>query len=175
MAEPPSFLTPTPTSHILDEEKRRAEETMGEARRRGTFEQRKNEAQSAVLGAIASGRAKHYCIVLDRSQKAVEVIDEIQRGPEELQDRMASAAVQFWMKAEHFTYVAIWGTMGYTGGLTIPTLDLKTLLEEALPAVIERTIEKGGLCATIIGTDPSVQEAIIARIAQLQPTEGSAC
>jgi hypothetical protein len=96
----------------------------------------------------------------------------MKRGPEEIQARVKGEAMQLWEKSPHVAFVVIWGTWGYSGGLTIPTPSMDLLLEQALPKVMERISEKGGMCAFMPLVEASLIEAINSRIAQLQPTEG---
>ena len=148
---------------------------MGEAKRRGTEAERREQAlkdgNASAINAIQSGIAPHYAFIFDRSDKAATVLAAMKRGPEELRVRIASAAVQFW-EASHFPFVIVWGTWGYTGGLTLPCLDLDSLLGEGLAAAFKRTTEKGGLCAFVPFVADELVDAIQARIAELQPTSG---
>lgn len=90
-------------------------------------------------------------------------------GPAELRARATSQAVQLWEAMPHLEYCVIWGTWGYSGGLTLPTATLEFLLNESLPAAVKRTLEKGGLCAFAPCVDESVREVVIQKIAELQP------
>ena len=81
--------------------------------------------------------------------------------------------MQLWEKSPQFSFVVIWGTWGYSGGLTIPTTDINFLLEQALPKVMERTLEKGGLCSFAPMIDESHREVVMRKLALLQPTLGS--
>lgn len=144
---------------------------MGQAKNRGGFEQRK-ESASPRLNLDALAHARHYAFILDKSPKGVEVIEQIKKGPAEIKARINSPAVELWEKS-HFQFLVIWGTIGYSGGLTIPTLDMKNLLSQALPAVMQRTLEKGGFCSFIVGVAPDLAKTIEQRLAELQPVEGS--
>jgi hypothetical protein len=150
---------------------------MGEAKRRGTEAERREQAlrdgNASAVDAIKSGIAPHYAFIFDRSSKASTVLAKMKSGPEELSSCMASSAVQFW-EASHFPFVIICGSWGYTGGLTLPCLDIDTLLGEGLPAVFQRTNEKGGLCAFVPFVADELVEAIYSRIAELQPSSGPA-
>jgi hypothetical protein len=48
-------------------------------------------------------------------------LTEMLRGTDEIQARVRSAAMQLWDKSPQLSFVVIWGTWGYSGGLTIPT------------------------------------------------------
>lgn len=148
---------------------------MGEAKHRGTKEERistvtmQNEEAARM---IVGGQAPHYAFIFDRSPKGHGAFQQMKEGPPEIQARANSAAVQLWETTPEFEFVVIWGTWGYSGGLTLPCLDLAALLGHAIPAAVERTTEKGGLCAFMPIVDETVRSAVIARIAELQPSPG---
>lgn len=148
---------------------------MGEAKRRGTEAERREQAlkdgNASAIHAIKSGMAPHYAFIFDRSSKASTALEAMKRGPAELQNRIASSAVQFW-EGSHFEYVIVWGSWGYTGGLTLPCLNLDFLIREGLPAAFKRTTEKGGLCAWAPFVSDEVMESIQTKIAEMQPTDG---
>ncbi|NMV39859.1 hypothetical protein [Ralstonia insidiosa] len=147
---------------------------MGEAKRRGTFDERRAGSQqnATAFRMLDQGRAPHYAFILDRSATGQMALAEMKRGPEEIQARVKGSAMQLWEKSPQFAYVVIWGTWGYSGGLTIPTTNTDVLLKETLPKVMERTLEKGGLCAFMPLIDASLVDTVGSRIAQLQPAEG---
>lgn len=149
---------------------------MGEAKRRGTPEDRAEAGRKQneqALKMISRGIAPHYAFVLDRSPVGQTVLQQLKSGPAELKARATSPAVQLWESAPNFEFVIIWGTWGYSGGLTIPTADLNFLLNEALPATMKRTLEKGGLCAFMPAIDEKIRDVVVGNIAELQPTSGS--
>ena len=113
---------------------------------------------------------RHYALVLDRSEQAQELI-QWSTVNAELRDRIQSDAFRFWQDG-HTPYVVVWGSIGYSGGMTIMAPDLPALLFDALPAVVTRTAEKGGLCAFLLGVDTAVHKQIDERLAQLQPVAG---
>jgi hypothetical protein len=123
---------------------------------------------------LGEGKAPHYAFILDRSDAGQKVLEQMKSGPAELRDRATSAAVTLWQNTPHFAFVVIWGTWGYSGGLTIPTADLQFLLTQSLPKVVERTTEKGGLCTFVPAVDDSLRPAVLGRLAELQPTDGPA-
>lgn len=98
----------------------------------------------------------------------------MQHGPEEVQARVKGSAFQTWEALPHFQFVIVWGTWGLGGGLTMPAIDLPTVLSVGLPKAIERTLEKGELCTVLPLVDPVHVEAIVACASELQPTLGSA-
>lgn len=116
--------------------------------------------------------AKHYAFILDRSETGIKTLAELKDKSCPFQDRFTSGAFQIWEELHDFGYIVVWGSLGYSGGLTIPAKDLDTLLNEALPKTIERTLEKGGLCAFTIAVDPAVAPQVQACIETLQPTFG---
>lgn len=147
---------------------------MGEAKNRGAKEQRVASATVEVEKAaslIEKGDAPHYAFILDRSSTSANVLTQAKCGPKEIQARFSSEAFKVW-EATGFEFVLIWGTWGYSGGLTIPSANIDVLLEKAIPAVVKRTLDKGGLCTFFPCTDPSLHEQILAKIAQLQPGSG---
>lgn len=148
---------------------------MGEAKNRGSFEDRKRQAMvgnEGILELIKQGAAPHYAFILDKSPKGLGVLDQLKRAPDELRARATSPATQLWEVA-HFPYIVIWGTWGWSGGMTLQALDLENLLNEALPKVMERTLEKGGLCAFIPGVSDDVLDSVMKKIAELQPVGGN--
>lgn len=150
---------------------------MDEAKRRGSEAERRERAlrdgNASAVNAIKSGIAPHYAFIFDRSDKASTALAAMKRGPEELRSRMASSAVQFW-ESSHFPFVIVWGSWGYSGGLTLPCLDIDSLLREGLPVAFKRTTEKGGLCAFALFVADELVETLQARIAELQPTNDPA-
>lgn len=148
---------------------------MGEAKNRGSFEERKSQAMAGNEGIIElmkQGAAPHYAFILDKSPKGLSVLAQLKQAPEEIRARATSPATQLW-EAAHFPFIVIWGTWGWSGGMTLQALDLGNLLNEALPKVIERTLEKGGLCAFIPGVSDDVLDAVMTKIAELQPVGGN--
>jgi hypothetical protein len=146
---------------------------MGEAISPVSLEERRAEAlrQSApLLELVASGAAPHYAFILDRSPRSKQVIEAMRNIPE-LRARTESPAFRLWEELGT-PYLVMWGTWGYTGGLTIPCFHLEAMLEEALPTVMERVIEKGGLCSFLPCVEDSISGLVQARIAELQPTGG---
>ena len=111
--------------------------------------------------------------VVTRYSEVEKLLGALKKGPDEVRERVGSPAVQLW-EASHFPYVVIWGTWGWSGGLTVQALDLQNLLAEGLPAVVARTLEKGGLCTFLPGVDDAVLDQVLGRIAELQPSTGSA-
>lgn len=144
---------------------------MGEAKRRGSTDERVKNAMNnneKMLSLIKDGKAPHYAFVLDRSAKGLETLAQLMKGPDELKARAKSHAVELW-KLTHFEFIVIWGTWGYSGGLTVQALNIEQLLNEALPAVIKRTLEKRGLCSFMPAIDEIHLESFMNKIAELQP------
>lgn len=161
---------------------------MGQAKRRGTPADRKQQAQKgqggpaaaatmgqALFDAIAGGQVQHYAFIFDRSERGRLGMRALSEAPGELGARFKSSSFHqvFWLWNEDaFPFVAIWGTFGYTGGLTIPAVIEQALLDEALPRIVERNAEKGGLCAYILAVDPGLQERLGARLRELEAQHG---
>lgn len=149
---------------------------MGDAKKRGTHEDRKRTAleqqNESVTRLMKSGAAPHYAFVLDRSPVGQQLLNQLRNGPDELKARAYSDAVKLWEEMPNFEYVVIWGSWGFSGGLTLPTANMDFLLDEALPAVMKRTNEKGGMCVFIPAVSESVREAVVGKIAELQPVTG---
>lgn len=151
---------------------------MGQAKNRGTFEERLRQARAgsdAIIDLIRQGGAPHYAFILDKSSKGVHVLSKLKQGPEELRERTRNLAVQMWEEDEEnlFPFLVIWGTWGFSGGLTLQVRDLRALLQEALPKVMERTLEKGGLCAFLPVVAEDALDAVLSKIAEMQPTAGN--
>lgn len=149
---------------------------MGNANKRGTHEERKKSAleqqNESAIRLMKTGVAPHYAFILDRSPVGQQVLNQMKNGPDELKARVSSEAVKLWEGMSNFEYVVIWGSWGFSGGLTLPTANLNFLLNEALPAAMTRTNEKGGMCAFIPAVSESVREVVLGKIAELQPVAG---
>lgn len=150
---------------------------MGQAKQRGTKEERAKSAlerqNEDAIGMIKKGTSPHYAFVFDRSAVGRDLLRRMKDGPAELKARATSQAVQLWESMPHMEYCVIWGSWGYSGGLTLPTANLDFLLSEALPATMKRTLEKGGFCTFVPAVDESVREAVMTKIAELQPVVSS--
>jgi hypothetical protein len=123
-----------------------------------------------------AGRSEHYAFIIDRSEKGRELLNRLRNAPQEdseFRDRAYGVGIKVWEESG-YEFVVIWGTFGYSGGLTIPTLDMDNLLNKAIPAVIEETREKGGECAFFVAVHPALAKKIEERLAELQPTIGTA-
>lgn len=123
-----------------------------------------------------AGSSEHYAFIIDRSDKGRELLNRLRNAPREeseFRDRANGVGIKVWDESG-YEFVIIWGTFGYSGGLTIPTLDMDSLLNRAIPAVIEKTREKGGECAFFVSVDPALAQKIEQRLAELQPTVGTA-
>jgi hypothetical protein len=139
-------------------------------------EVREPEQISRKMHNLVAGRSEHYAFIIDRSEKGQEMLNRLRNAPledSEFRDRAYGVGMKVWEESG-YEFVIIWGTFGYTGGLTIPTLDIDNLLYKAIPAVIEKTREKGGECAFFVAVNPAVAPKIEARLAELQPTAGTA-
>jgi hypothetical protein len=151
---------------------------MGEAKRRGTAEERAAAAlanSQAGFDAVETGLAPHYLFIFDRTATSRDAIAYMKRSaPDDLRARLTSSAFQLWESTAGFQFVALWGSFGSTGGLTVPTLDIDVLLEQTLPAVMARNNEIGGLCAIMPAVAPEFRPRIEQKLAELQPTKGPA-
>ena len=123
-----------------------------------------------------AGGSEHYAFIIDRSEKGLELLTRLRNAPpeeSEFRERAYGVGIKVWEESG-YEFVIIWGTFGYSGGLTIPTLDMDTLLQRAIPAVIEKTREKGGECSFFVSVNPSLATRIEQRLAELQPMVGRA-
>jgi hypothetical protein len=137
---------------------------------------RETEEISKTKYNLVAGRSEHYAFIIDRSEKGRELLGRLRNAPKEdseLRERACGEGIKVWEESG-YEFVVIWGTFGYPGGLTIPTLDIDSLLRKAIPVVIEKTSEKGGDCAFFVAVNPSVAPIIEQRLAELQPTVGTA-
>ena len=145
---------------------------MGQAKQRGTATERIASAQNAnndaTRTANAVGHAPHFCLILDKSDKAKAVLAHGRKGPAEIQARLNSDAVKLW-ETSHYPFVLIWGTWKSDDELVIPCLDLNGVLSEGLPAVLKRTADNGGLCSFLPSADEASTAAIMQKLAELQP------
>ncbi len=155
---------------------------MGQAKRRGSAQERTQQAQErgglnqrTLFDAISSGAVQHYCFVFDRSERGRFGMDSFERAPDELGDRAKSSTFQqmraLW-EAETFPYLSIWGSFGYTGGLTLPAATDDVLLNEALPRIVERNAEKGGLCVYLFAVEERLRVRMAERLAALEAEHG---
>jgi hypothetical protein len=137
---------------------------------------REPEKISTKMHNLVAGRSEHYAFIIDRSEKGRELLNRLRNAPQEdseFRDRAYGVGIKVWEESG-YEFVIIWGTFGYAGGLTIPTSDIDNLLYKAIPAVIEKTREKGGECAFFVAVNPAVAPRIEQRLAELQPTVGTA-
>ncbi len=121
-------------------------------------------------------RSEHYAFIIDRSKQGRELLEQLRNDPREeseFRDRAYGVGIRVWEESG-YEFVIIWGTFGYSGGLTIPTLDIDKLLNTAIPTVIEKTQEKGGECVFFLAVNPDVAPVIEQRLVELQPTFGTA-
>ena len=137
---------------------------------------REPEEISRKMHNLVAGRSEHYAFIIDRSEKGQELLNRLRNAPledSEFRDRAYGVGIKVWEESG-YEFVIIWGTFGYSGGLTIPTLDIDNLINKAIPAVIEKTREKGGECAFFVAVNPAIAPKIAERLAELQPTVGTA-
>jgi hypothetical protein len=137
---------------------------------------RETDEISRKMDNRVTGRSEHYAFIIDHSEEGRELLDQLRNDPQEeseFRDRAYGVGIKVWEESG-YEFVIIWGTFGYSGGLTIPTLDIDKLLNTAIPAVIEKTKEKGGECVFFVGVDPAIAPKIKQRVAELQPTVGTA-
>lgn len=137
---------------------------------------RETGVNSRYVHDRVAGSSEHYAFIIDRSDKGRELLNRLRNAPREeseFRDRANGVGIKVWEESG-YEFVVIWGTFGYSGGLTIPTLDMDNLLHKAIPAVIEKTREKGGECAFFVSVNPAIVKKIERRLAELQPTTGTA-
>jgi len=121
-------------------------------------------------------KSEHYAFIIDRSQEGRELLDRLRNAPPqdaEFRQRAVGVGIRMWQESG-YEFVIIWGTFGYSGGLTIPTLNMDKLLNTSIPAIIEKTREKGGECSFFVGVNPALAPRIQQRLAELQPVVGKA-
>lgn len=137
---------------------------------------REPEENWRKLRNLAAGRSEHYAFIIDRSEKGREMLGQLRNAPPEdteFRDRAYGVGIKVWEESG-YEFVIIWGTFGYSGGLTIPTKDINHLLHNAIPTVIEKTKEKDGECVFFVGVNPAVAPIIKQCLAELQPAVGTA-
>lgn len=125
---------------------------------------------------LAAGKSEHYAFIIDRSEKGRELLNQLRNAPpekSEFRERAYGVGIKAWEESD-YEFVIIWGTFGYSGGLTIPTLDMDNLLHKAIPAVIEKTKEKDGECVFFVAVNPAIAPKIEQLLAEIQPTVGTA-
>ncbi len=131
---------------------------------------------SKTLYSFVAGRSEHYAFIIDRSAQGLELLEQLRTATpadSEFRDRAYGVGIKAWEESG-YEFVVIWGTFGYSGGLTIPTLDMENLLRKAIPAVIENTHEKGGDCVFFVAVNPDLAHIIQQRLTELHPTVGTA-
>lgn len=124
----------------------------------------------------SANRSEHYAFIIDRSEQGWELLEQMRndtREKSEFRDRAYGVGIRVWEESG-YEFVVIWGTFGYSGGLTIPTSDMNHLLTRTIPTVIEKTEEKGGDCVFFLAVDPAVAPIIEQRLMELQPPVGTA-
>lgn len=139
---------------------------MGDAKRRGTREERLKEAMSRTpVGQMQFG------LLFDTSEFGQQALQRFRdNGPSEFRDSffrqydvIRSSGAQF------FSFL---GTGGFSGGTTMAAMDLNVLLDEVIPQMLDRALAKGGLCSFILGIDPALHSVVEAQINSLDPVLG---
>lgn len=129
-----------------------------------------------VLGGALAARSEHYAFIIDRSPAGREMLERLRSGSGDnavLRERAEGPGIRVWEESG-YEFVVIWGTFGYSGGLTIPTRDLSSLLQKVIPTVMEKTREKGGECEFFVAVDPACAPGIEKVLAVFQSMRGTA-
>ena len=126
-----------------------------------------------LASLIDSGVVRHYGIVLDRSDRAWSTVQSMRSSATEFRDRANSDAFKMWEAGRH-PFAILWGTIGVAGGLTIGAASLEELLSHAIPAAVERSREKGGLCTFMVAVDDDLERKVQGRVASAQQLPGNA-
>ena len=115
---------------------------------------------------------RHYGVVLDRSDRARATVESMRGSGAEFRARLDSDAFRAWEATTH-QFAILWGTIGTPGGLTIGAVSLPELLERGIPAAVDRSKERGGLCTFMVAVDPSLESRVRAKVAAMQPIPGT--
>lgn len=139
---------------------------MGQAKNRGTHAER-------VVAAVAKQAAhqQNFVFVWDDSEIGRQELDRfLTKGPPHFANTLRPKLEA--LRAMHPRYIAFFGTLAYSGGLSCAAMDDHDLLDGVLPRLVERSLERGGLCSFSIAVDPQRRVAIEQRLAELQPVMG---
>ena len=143
---------------------------MGEAKRRhregaqvvGSLQQRIERGEFG----IGSGRATHWCIVLDRSPRGRSVLLALRQGGlfDGLEPLFEGEAYRFWDASTLFEYVVLCSGEGGADRRTLLAADAEKLLRQALPTALSRAARSpprpGVLLAVAEASEPRLQPAI---------------
>lgn len=86
------------------------------------------------LSKHTAARSEHYAFIIDRSDHGREMLSQLRNAqPEhsEFRECAYGVGIKTWEESG-YEFVIIWGTFGYSGGLTIPTKDIDHLLHIAI-------------------------------------------
>ncbi|MEX3992713.1 hypothetical protein AB4Y35_18305 [Paraburkholderia sp. EG286A] len=127
----------------------------------------------AIFDAINTGKTPHYVFIFDRTDSSRDAVMK-RSAPEDLRSRLTAPAFKLWERHTGYQFVALLGSFGASGGLTMPTVDINALIEKTLPAIMKRNNEIGGLCSRVPSAAPEFRPLIEQKLAELQPIEGAA-
>lgn len=138
---------------------------MGQAKQRGTREQRVASATPKTFKLSGFESAKHWVMIFDKSAKGLELIQTLQSGDGELQGMFRTSTVQQWIEGD-MPYLLRAFTIGKSNWQTMMVPDLSMLLNGAIPSAVERIGTKIGL-QLILAVDAEVDDIIAGRFREI--------
>lgn len=147
---------------------------MGEARRRGTQADRISAAKSKSPETIEASdtgtgnidKADHFCFVLDAGAASSQMVARLAVEYPAIIDRyvlLNDLGKQFML---------FFFSTKAKGQMTIFSANEEALLDEGLPHILAKSLEIGGFCAVMSVLEEDLNQRVMARFAELQPTTG---
>ncbi|WP_109477887.1 hypothetical protein [Paraburkholderia sp. C35] len=119
-----------------------------------------------LIASTMSSMMRSYAIILDRSDAAEHLIERIDQQSE-FDAHVRTETAEF-RRQHHQPYFVLWRMLDASDKLTLTPSDLKALLSDALPTVMQRVKMTGGTCTFLIGTEIDDSKLIEERLASLQ-------
>ncbi len=138
---------------------------MGQAKQRGTFDERLTTASKRPNGNTTKQDLKdvsHIATVMDRSEAGMSAIDLTARTFPEFK-----AASERFDSAYQFV-IFVRGKNETDQGVLF-VRDLPMLIDEGIPAVLRKVASVGGSCGFILAVDPALLDLIEPVVASLSP------
>ena len=150
---------------------------MGEAKKRGTPEERRSLAEASQEKAKAEitdifEAARMVAFILDRSARGRTVLTTAVRNVTNFEKNFGKRK-KWWEDELGEFLIYLSSITGEEGAFVIIADDKEKLMNEALPAMVKKIGSLGGLCAFMVGVDPTLEPEIRARIAELRPDKVS--
>jgi hypothetical protein len=138
----------------------------GKAQPHAHVTERADVKPEALIASTVSSTMQSYAIVLDRSDAAEHLLEQIDQQLD-FNVHIRTEAVEFWRQS-HQPYVVLWKMLDGSDKLTLTASALTALLSDALPTVIQRVKTTGGICTFLICTEIADSKLIEERLTSLQ-------